>query len=366
MEWSNQNKYNSFNSYKGLAYYEKYKDIARWMKGSTNYLPPPIECSIDPIAHCNLKCYYCNSQRYLRDNPDEIPSDTRMMSEVQMIKLIDFMADWGVKGICFGGGGESLLNKDVWDLPRYIHNKGMETGIVTNGTASGDWMKLVWCRWVGFSVDAADKETFLKIKGVDLFDKVIQNIKYLVDIKSKVENNLDIAFKFLVLPENWMQIFDACRLAKELGVQDFHVRPVDLERKDFKSAKQINLEMFEIRNQFNLCHQLEDDIFHVYTVLHKYDDEFHVKHDFNRCLASPLVIQCCTDGYCYVCVDHRIEPRFRLGKWDNIQEWWGSRKHLEVIQSINPHKECSRCTWSEYNRQIEDAVIKDRMCLKFP
>ena len=64
MEWSARNEYSSFNSMKGLAYYENYKQIVDWLNGN-DYLPPPIEVNLDPMAKCNLDCYFCITQRYL-------------------------------------------------------------------------------------------------------------------------------------------------------------------------------------------------------------------------------------------------------------------------------------------------------------
>lgn len=371
MEWASKSKYNAFNSYKGLTYYEQYKGIVNWLEGKEN-LPPPVECSLDPIARCNFACYFCNSQRYLRESPDEIPADRKIMSQEYMHNLVDFLADWGVRGLCLGGGGDSLLNKDAWHLPSYTASKGMEVAVVTNGSMLNEIIirELMYCRWVGFSVDAADSQTFMKIHGVDLFDKVITNIRELVKEKIKTGSRVDIAYKVLVLPENIDSLYEACKLAKELGVQDFHIRPVDLERKDYKMAQRLNLDIPKIKEIFARCHEEETENFRVLTVMHKYDEQFHVKHDFNNCLAAPLVLQCCTDGYVYMCVDHRIEERFRLGahypKPEKILDWWGSDSHRQLLKGINPHRECSRCTWSEYNRQIEEVVMEDKMCLAFP
>jgi len=71
MEWSTVSKYNSFNSYKGLTYYENYKQIVKWLDGDS-YLPAPIECNLDPMAECNLRCYFCITQRYLRNQREEV------------------------------------------------------------------------------------------------------------------------------------------------------------------------------------------------------------------------------------------------------------------------------------------------------
>ena len=115
MEW--KSKYNSFNSYKGLTWFTShYLPIAKWFKGEGE-LPPPIELSLDPGHLCNFGCPHCNAQRYLVINPEEVPEDKRLMTREHLRKLIDFMAEWGVRGVCMGGGGEPLMNKAVWDLP---------------------------------------------------------------------------------------------------------------------------------------------------------------------------------------------------------------------------------------------------------
>ncbi|KKK79959.1 hypothetical protein LCGC14_2828260, partial [marine sediment metagenome] len=83
------------------------------------------------------------------------------------------------------------------------------------------------------------------------------------------------------------------------------------------------------------------------------------KHDFTKCWASPLVTQICTDKKSYVCVDHRMEPRFEV-------KGWGSDEHRQLLEGIDPATECSRCTWSSYNKQIEEVVLKDSMHVNFP
>lgn len=371
VEWSDAHKYNSFNSYKGLTYFEQYRIIADWFAKKKDVgLPAPVEASIDPIATCNLKCYYCNSQRYLRDNPDEMQGK-KFLSYKEMKDLIVFFKEWGVKGVCFGGGGESLMNKHTWSMPSLVAANGMQSAIVTNGTVMNDTiaMEMQYCRWVGFSVDAADRETYEKIHGVDMFDTVIENISTLVERQRSKGFGMEIAFKFLILPENNHQIFEAGVLAKNLGVQDFHVRPVDLERKDYK-GEPYEFDTGAINKQLQRCHQLDDENYRVFTVRHKYRDNLQVCQNFNRCLASPLVLQCCTDGNSYVCVDHRIEERFRLGAFlpdgKEILKWWGSDEHRYLLDSIKPHEECSRCTWSAYNEQIEKTVLEDRLCCSFP
>src|SRR3990167_5470112 len=356
MEWQTQHRYNSFNSYKGLCYYEKYKAIDKWLNGRGD-LPPPIEVSIDPIAQCNLNCYYCNSQRYLKDEP----ITSKPMKRQALRDNIQEWARWGIDGFCFGGGGESLLNRDIWTLPSWIAALGKQSSVVTNGTIMNDTLagELCYCRWVGFSVDAATSDTYFKIHQVsgDTLFKVLDNIKFLIARRGKEGwPRLDIAYKFLVLPENKHEITQACSIAKSLGVNDFHVRPADLERKDYrgKKAQYTEAELTDIQEQYEECQKMTTDTFRVFTVSHKFDSQRHAKHEFQHCYASPLVLQACTDGNACACVDHRIEPRFCLGRTDKVKEWWGKDAHRKLVQDIKPNEECARCTWGPYNRQIEE------------
>lgn len=360
MEW--KDKYNSFNSDKGLAYYENYKKIMAWLNGKGE-LPPPVECNLDPVAECNLNCYFCITQRYLRTNRSEV-GEMRVLPEEYIHRLICFLEKWGVRGLCISGGGEPSLHPSIEFIIAHAVGTSMDVALVTNATnmvASS-----IFCRWVALSVDAADRETYKRVKGVDRFNDVISNIGYLVQEKMVNFTDVNLCFKFLILPENVHQIYEACKLAKDLGVQHFHARPVDFERSDITGNKRLVFDVERIKEDFERCHELEDENFRVFTVTHKFDDEMHVKHDFTQCLVTPLVIPILTDGNAYLCVDKKMEAKYRLGSCypdpENILKWWGSDAHRQMIKSININ-ECSRCTWSQYNQQIENM---DKMDLAFP
>jgi MoaA/NifB/PqqE/SkfB family radical SAM enzyme len=375
-EWSDSAKYNSFNSYKGLTWHQShYVPIANWFKGKGE-LPAPIELSLDPAHICNFKCGHCNAQRYLVLKPEEVPSDKRIMTKEHLRNLIDFCADWGVRGVCIGGGGEPLMNKNVWDLPSYIASRGMKSSFATNGSLINPQIaeEMMNCRWVGVSVDSATPETFERVHGLDCFNQVVNNLESLVKTKERTGSKIDISYKFLISPVNWKEIYDACKLAKEIGVRDFHARPVDLERKDFDQAMKLNYDIEKIQELFARSHELEGEGFRVFTVMHKYNPDFTVMHSFKNCVSSSLMLQACANGQVYVCADHRIEDRFKLCSHhpnpEEIAGYWGSDTHRRLLQSINVNAECGRCTYGEYARQIEEVAMdskeEDSMCLDFP
>jgi MoaA/NifB/PqqE/SkfB family radical SAM enzyme len=288
-----------------------------------------------------------------------------------MFDLVDFLADWGVRGLCISGGGEPSLNEGAWTLPSYAVEKGMDAAFVTNAVYMPDILmeNLLECRWVALSVDSATPETYHKVKGKPRFDKVVKNITDLALKRQRLGSKVDLCFKMVILPENSGEIYEACKMARELGVQDFHVRPVDFQRKDIEGHKALELNRKLVEEQFEKCHELETNDFHVYTVTHKFDEGFHVKHDFEKCLATPLIIPILTDGNAYLCVDKKMEAEYRLGSCypnpENILTWWGSEAHRQMIERVNIDS-CSRCTWSQYNAQMAEVVEQDGMCLSFP
>lgn len=352
IEWSDRNKYNSFNSYKGLLYMDHYQKIAGWLEGR-NQLPGSIEASLDPVSACNSLCYYCNSQRYLR----EYPAGLQKWDKQFIRSTLNYLSAEGTRAFCWGGGGEALLNNNIRGMTKYGTDMGMECSIITNGVLLDDEFidELLLCRWIGISLDSADPEVYKRVRGIDDCKKVLSNISRLIKKRTKT----DITIKVLVLPETIDTLIYTCKVAKDLGVQSIHIRPVDLERKDFKVGRKLNLDVEKIRDIFSKCHELETNDFQVFTVQHKYNESFHVMHNFSRCLASPLVKQICTDKKLYICLDHRLEEKFQIKEW-------GSEQHRNLLKDIEPDRDCGRCTFGEYNRQMAECVLEDSMCRNFP
>lgn len=365
MEWSEKNKYNSFSSYKGLTYYENYRKILAWMDGKGE-LPPPVECNLDIFAGCNVKCYFCITQRYLRTHPEEV-GEMRVLPLTYIYRLVDFLAKWGVEGFCISGGGEPTFHKGFPGMTEYAVDRGMKAAVFTNGTNMSEAIadSLLVCQFVSLSINAVDSITYKKIMGVDLWDRVNINVTLLA---KKKKSKTFLCLRMLVLPENYEHIYNVCLWAKNIGLSGFNVRPVDFEREDIQGHRALYLPVEQIKEEFAKCHELEDNNFKVFTVTEKFDSCFHVKHDFTSCLATPLLIPVLQDGQSYVCVDKKMEKEYKLGSCypnpESILDWWGSDRHREIIKDVNINK-CSRCTFGEYSKQME-AVKDDTMMRSFP
>jgi MoaA/NifB/PqqE/SkfB family radical SAM enzyme len=372
-EWSNP--FNSFNSWKGMLYQNWYKSIVNWKQFPFHEPIPPVEASLDPIHACNLKCEHCNAHRYLVDE-----TNYYRMTDDHLLRLTKYLGDWGVKAVCYGGGGEPTMHSKLEDALYVCKDSGMEASIATNGTLfTPDLMvaMAMTCRWVGVSIDAATPDTYKIGRKADLFDKAIENLRRLVitvkSIKATKKITCDVAYKFLVFNYNQHEIYDACKLAKSLGVQDFHARPADYSHQGMGdlASKIGGYDVDKVKEQFEKCHELEDDNFHVYTVVHKFDVSLRPRKDFSQCYASPCCIQLCADGGIYLCPDQRFQEEYKIGehypRLEGIREAWGSEKHYNLVFKEGKDKCTTRCTFAPYCKQCEELFIKDTdpFCWKF-
>lgn len=366
MEWNDE--FNSFNSWKGLIYAEHYAGIRAWKEIGSKYpLLPPIEVSLDPAERCQLHCAHCNAERYINQ------SDLHCLSTEHMLALVDYLADWGVKAICFGGGGEPSMNRGGLSnaIERTVE-RGMEAAVATNGFSMwldgiGYTNRLIEayakCRWVGVSVDAGTRGTYLIGKKVDGFDQVIGNLEKLAKV------NRNTSFKFLIFDYNQHEIYTACKLAKELGVRDFHARPADMRHQGMIGVIQGihycqhgGYDVALVNEQLAKCRELEDKNFKVFTVTHKFNQDFTPKREFSQCYASPLCMQLSADGNIYLCPDTRHMDFYKLGSHldiGNIEKVWGSQKHYDLVFKTGCSNCNSRCTFGEYNKQCERLFIND-------
>jgi sulfatase maturation enzyme AslB (radical SAM superfamily) len=356
--------FNSFNSLKGLLYRSHMEGIV------AQELLPAVEASIDPIYSCNLDCVWCNSHWILKNGSKR----NHRMTKEHLLNLCTFLAAWGVKGVCFAGGGEPFLHEGCADAVEILARSGVESAFLSNGTVmrKEDMEALVrYGKFIGISLDSATRENYARIKrvGPDLFDQAVENFRRLVEMKRRYDSKLEICLKFLIYPENAEYAYEACRLGKEMGADYFHGRPAAAENILGDKAYRLDFPMDIINEQMSRCFTLSDERYQVYGVRHKFTGTFNLRRDFTKCLAPPLLIQCGADGNVYLCVDHRGKKEYIIGSHfpdpAQILDFWGGQAHLEMMRTVNLDL-CPRCTFSIYNEIIEKAIVDDTMCRNFP
>jgi MoaA/NifB/PqqE/SkfB family radical SAM enzyme len=370
-EWNDP--FNPFNSMKVLMWKKHLEHCSR-----DDYLPP-VTVDVDPSNRCNYKCIWCNAYDMIKCSHQDMP-------EEHMLKLADFFKNWrnaygyGPHSACVAGGGEPLMNKGTPAFLERMHSNGLENGLITNGSLLTDEIIDIiarTCRWVGFSMDAASLETYNHVKGLPSNSKILlkvsQNIRQLTQRVRHYSTKCDVAFKFLMHPDNAHEIYDAACWAKALGCKDFHCRPVGWENLTITKEKD-KLYWTDLTDTINkqmkaaLAEESQD--FHIYGVRHKFSTDFSKgKKNFKRCWAIPILPTFGADGNVHCCFDLRGNPDLIMCKHypdpTEVLRYWNSEEHKALIRSIDVEK-CPRCTFSLYNEAVEKAIIEDRMCYKFP
>jgi len=344
-EW--QNKYNSFNSLKAL------KHIDYWKSISQEKIPPPIFVSIDPMNLCNFNCPHCNAKRIIKNSK---------MGKDTMDNILIALKAWKTKSCCIGGGGESLLNDNSHYLIDILSKNDIEIGVVTNGSRLDQYVEDAKnCRWVGISIDSSNSKTFSKMKGVNenIFDSVINNVQLLAS-----KNYTEVTYKFLVHPNNYDEIYEASKLAKEIGCNLIHIRPGSnpwFEDINYKFNSDMITEALHQINRARI--NLEDDNFKVYGVIHKFDDDWSCKKSFNKCWAMYVTCFISPDGTIGLCCDRRGDKNIEMCNIRDYSEW-GSEHHINLANSVNI-KTCPRCTYTYLNEIFENVIIDDKMLCNF-
>ena len=367
-EWSNQ--WNPFNSAKVLLWKDHLVGCA-----IENYLPP-VTVDIDPSNRCNFDCPHCNAY-------DMIKSSGRDMPGKHMIKLVDFLAEWRDSTIyktpnsaCVSGGGEIYMNKDINVLLERMEHHGMEVGIITNGSLMTDEdinIAARVSRWVGFSLDAATPETYCKVKGMknqDIFFKVLENIKRLVQKVETIHSKCDVAIKYLITPDNALEIFEAISIAKIIGVKDFHLRPAGWDNlSKVKTKPDYSSMISSINMQIDAGMSLETKNFRVFGIRHKFNPDMTKKINFSRCRAIAMLPTFGADGNVHTCFDMRGRKDLILCRHEpdpsEILKVWNTEYHKDMIRRIDINK-CPRCTFGPYNEVVENVIMNDSMCMQFP
>ena len=100
----------------------------------------PLHIQIIPTNSCNLNCSFCSCS-----DRDKL----RFLTIEQMKKIIDISAKRGTKAMTITGGGEPLMHLKLNELIDYAYEKGIQSGLVTNGVLLSRLKYhegLTWCR----------------------------------------------------------------------------------------------------------------------------------------------------------------------------------------------------------------------------
>lgn len=183
---------------------------------------------------CNAKCTYC-SYGYFNNGYgyDVLPYVEELINKEILSK----------DALIYMSGGETTISKEFESLmsllTSYLNNP---IEILTSGIKYCESIKKAFvkdkCRLM-ISLDAGNKEIYQKIKQVDCFDKVVNNIKTYIQASENAKKG--ITLKYIIVDnvnDTEEEIENFLKLVKELGV--LNVR-IDFDSVKYKFTGDVNV-----------------------------------------------------------------------------------------------------------------------------
>lgn len=202
----------------------------------------PIHLQVEITNACNLRCATCHRD-LLYPNPT-------MMKLETFKKLVDEVSP---EKINLSGLGEPFLNPDVFKMIRYAKQKGAAVNCATNFTCVRGRIDKVLDSGIDqlkVSIDAANRKTFLRIRGRDEFDTVVESIKELNCKKRERDFRKPvIRFNFALQRENIDELLETIELAHSLEVKAMYIQYLEyIDREDRKKHLVANLTQEKIKS----------------------------------------------------------------------------------------------------------------------
>ena len=320
----------------------------------------PLIVELDPTAVCNLACPGCISE--------DIIATGNSFSNKRLLELAKELKESGVKAVILIGGGEPLSHPASKEIIKYFGENDIHIGITTNGVFINNMLEEIanYVFWTRVSVDAATQKTLDILRPAknnsSVFSKVISNIKRLAKIKKG-----KLGFSFLVRSKadapisNIDEIYEAAKLAKEIGCDYFEIKP----SYNYKNGVAHSLvkhsisDIEKIKEELKKCEELVDKNFSIIKAITlDYLLEGNIKKQIKKYTSCPIaeLRTLITPLGIYVCPYWRGNNKFKLGdvKEDSFKDVWNSKHKKEIMHWLNPSKHCAElhCLRHESNLEI--------------
>jgi len=327
------------------------------------------------LFRCNLRCKMCNiSER------SEIVKRTGLDGELSsetMINLIAQAREMRIKKL-FLLGGEPFLREDIFDIIKYARKCNIKTLVSTNGSLldKTDIIEKVFDSGLDdlmVSIDGACDDTFKKIRGEGVFERILSNLKLLNSVKRNKRSTVpNIIFFCTIMNQNIEELTDIVNLARKLEASCVGFQPVVKDNTDARVRDNPDLNWVSESRYPALDRSIDalveyklaskenfDFIFTGVSQLQLVKSYFRGKLPKQKCYTGFNRMIISQDGKMYFCAQEPIQGEISFGDIhkDGLRQLWYSRKAHTFRKCI---KRCANpcllgCTRrDEFDRFIED------------
>src|ERR1700679_4007763 len=193
---------------------------------------PPVCLYLEVTNRCNLLCETCPRTFEALEPPADMSWElfTRIVDQVNVARVV------------MHGVGEPMLVKNLPDMIRYLKTRGTYVLFNTNGTLMQPkrFQELIdtGLDELRVSLDAADRESYAKIRGKDFFNRIVRDVgKFIAYQKQVGATTPRVSLWLTGLKETVEQLPDFVRLSASMGVTEVHLQRLVFDEQGYGMAR---------------------------------------------------------------------------------------------------------------------------------
>jgi MoaA/NifB/PqqE/SkfB family radical SAM enzyme len=328
----------------------------------------PITIDMALTRACNFGCQFCYAM--LQEN------DRQTITTPVMYDFLADCAEIGVRGVSLVSDGESTISPAFVDTVVRGSELGLSMACGTNGFVLNRRKLeqiLPHLTYLRVNISAGERSRYGEIMGVrdEWFDRVIQNIRDMVDIKRRDGLAVTLGLQMVLDPRYQDQILPLARLGKELRPDYLIIKHCS---DDEDGALGVDYGGYAaLEEKLHAAEAFSDETYKVRVKWSKI--QAAGKRSYQRCYGAPFMLQLSGSGLvapCGMLFNERYK-KFHIGNIceQRFRDIWASDQYWRVMSYLaspdfNAQRMCgSLCLQHKVNEAL-DGYRKRRLPIETP
>ena len=331
----------------------------------------PVHLSIGLTNYCNHKCSWCYINWHQagklsdRSGYEGEKAKKAVNADWRLIEAIGEARQLGLKAVTIVGDGEPTMHNRFAEMLNALGDFGLDIGIFTNmSTHKPEVLDALVkrCFFIRCSIDAARPEIHAAMHGTDDFDRVIANLRKVVELRGPSSTPV-IGVQYVVNHHNYTDLPYAAEFYRDLGVDYLTIKPA--YKNELNPAHEDNEVTPEVAFKYmRAAKAFETERYKVYAKYSQFAEALQFKTNdgryYKKCLATPLSPYLDEDGSVEMCGNLKGRG-FTMGNINqsSFQEIWHSQQRKDCVAKIDLHKCPAGCRLDPLNKVLWDALYPE-------